>query len=282
MKIHPQAVVSPQADIGRDVVIGPYCVVEDHVRIGDGCVLENSVVIKRHTTLGPRNHVFDGAILGGIPQHARITDEPGELVIGAGNTIREHATIHRALHAGTATRVGDNNFLMINVHIAHDCAIGDATIMANNVMLAGHVTVEDRAYLSGATAVHQFCRIGTLAMVGGQAHLVKDVPPYVVVDGLSSRVVGLNRVGLRRNGFTAEEMSQLKEAYRVLYRGTASWQETLAELERCFPSGPAARFHTFCQEARRGIVQERRGAATPTLRLLDDVPDEAIAHRKAG
>lgn len=174
--IHPTAIVSRYATIGQGVSIGPYVVVEGDAVIGDGCRLEAHVVIKEGTILGPNNHICEGAILGGLPQHVHMPEHPGKVIIGAGNVIREHVTIHRALDENEATVVGDNNLLMVNAHVAHDCRLGNHCILANNVMLAGHVTVGDRAYLSGAVAVHQFCRIGTLAMVGGHARVGKDIP----------------------------------------------------------------------------------------------------------
>ena len=163
------------------------------------------MVVKHGTVLGPGNLVFEGAVLGGLPQHVNIPENPGRLTIGAGNTIRENVTFHRALQEDGETVIGDNNLFMVNTHIAHDCRIGNHTIFTNNSMLAGHVTIGDRAYLSGAAAAHQFCRIGAYAMVGGQAHINKDVPPFVTLDGLSSHVVGLNSIGLRRAGFTSQQ-----------------------------------------------------------------------------
>jgi UDP-N-acetylglucosamine acyltransferase len=201
VRIHPTAVVSPLARLGPGVIVHPFCVIEADVTIGEGCVLHNGVVVKSGTTLGQHNQVFDGAVLGGLPQHAHMPEHPGRLVIGDRNTLREHVTIHRAMHAGSATTLGDHNLLMVNVHIAHDCQVANHTIMANNAMLAGHVTIADRAYLSGAVGIHQFCRVGSYAMVGGQARVVKDIPPYVTIDGATTLVVGLNQVGLRRNGF---------------------------------------------------------------------------------
>ncbi len=267
MSIHPLAAVSPQATIGRNVCIGPFSVVEPEATIGDGCVLEGHVVVKAGTTLGPDNHVFEGTVLGGLPQHVHVPERPGKVVIGSGNTIRENVTVHRALEAGKATVIGENNLLMVNSHVAHDCRVGNHTIVTNNALLAGHVTVEDRAYLSGAAAVHQFCRIGTLAMVGGQAHLVKDVPPFVTVDGLSSLVVGLNQIGLRRAGFDLEAVRQLKAAYRVIYRSSLAWAEILRRLKAEFSDGPAAEFYRFLSTTARGITSERRGPAGATIKL---------------
>lgn len=283
MSIHPLSEVSDQAPIGRNVHIGPFCVIEPDVTIGDGCKLESRVAIRNGTTLGPNNHVLEGAVLGGPPQHVHASERPGRVVIGSGNTIRENVTIHRALQEGQSTTIGDSNLLMVNAHVAHDCHVGDHTILANNTMLAGHIEVADRAYLSGAVAVHQFCRIGSLAMVGGQAHVNQDVPPYVTVDGQSSCVVGLNQIGLRRAGFTHDDVRQLKEAYRVIYRRGLKWQEILDCLKSEFPEGPAALFHQFLSATTRGILSERRLPPGATLKLRRQQQEEEARLRvKAG
>jgi UDP-N-acetylglucosamine acyltransferase len=233
--------------------------------------------------MGRRNEIHDGAVLGGRPQHLRAGDRLGELRIGHENTIRENVTIHRALNEGEETLLGDHNLLMVNAHVAHDCRLGDHTIITNNVMLAGHIEVEDRAYLSGGVGVHQFLRIGRYAMVGGMGHIKADVPPYVLIDGDSSKVVGLNVIGLRRGGFTTPEINQLKAAYRVLYRSGLRWQETLERLQREFPSGPAARFYTFLSTSQRGIVQERRVPREATIPIPPAPVDPPnLRLRKAG
>ncbi len=262
------SVISPEAQIGQGVEIGPFCVIESDVVIGDRCRLAAGVVVRSGTRIGPDNGIFEGAVLGGLPQHVRIPEKPGLVIIGAGNVIREHVTVHRSLYNSEATRIGDNNLLMVNVHVAHDCQLGSNLVVANNTMLAGHIEVADRAYLSGAVAVHQFCRIGAYAMVGGQAHITQDVPPYVTVDGLSSRVVGLNVVGLRRAGFSSEEILQLKKAYRVIYRSGLRWEEILEVLRSEFAEGPAALFYPFLVRSKRGIVSERRPPAGVTLKLV--------------
>ncbi len=282
MSIHPLAVVAPKASIGPGVEIGPFSVVERDVTIGEGCKLESHAIIKNGTSIGSDNQVMEGTVLGGFPQHINMPKNPGRLVIGSGNTIRENATIHRAMEPDHATTIGDNNLVMGNVHIAHDCHIGNHAIFTNNVMLAGHVTVDDRAFLSGAVGVHQFCRIGTLTMVGGQAHLTKDVPPYVTVDGLSTLVVGLNTIGLRRTGFDPETIRQLKAAYRVLYRSGLLWNEILERLQSEFPAGPAALFHEFCSATKRGIVQERRMPPGATIKLPEKTKEEPQRQLKVG
>jgi UDP-N-acetylglucosamine acyltransferase len=267
MSIHPLALVSPKAKIGSDVTIGPFCVVEPEVAIGDHCLLESHVTVKDGTTMGEGNHIFEGVVLGGLPQHAHAPQTSGGVQIGCGNTIRENVTIHRALQSGRFTVLGDHNLLMVNAHVAHDCRLGSNTIVTNNVMLAGHVVVEDRAYLSGAAAVHQYCRIGSLAMVGGQAHLTKDVPPFVTIDGLSSYVVGLNQIGLRRAGYSSETIRQLKVAYRVIYRSALPWTEILDQLKAQCTDGPAALFYQFLATTARGIVPERRLPPGATIKF---------------
>ncbi|MDO4559123.1 MAG: acyl-ACP--UDP-N-acetylglucosamine O-acyltransferase, partial [Planctomycetia bacterium] len=214
--IHPTAVVSPKARIGSGVRIGPFCVVEDDAQIGEGTILDAYVSVRRRTILGAGNHVFEHAVLGAPPQHAHPPEVPGDVIIGDGNMIRESCTIHKSIYEGVATRIGDRNLFMVNVHVAHDCEIGSGVVVANNTAFGGHVLVEDRAVVSADVAVHQFCRIGSFAMVGGQARVTKDVPPCVMVDGVSGFVVGLNKVGLRRAGVSGEEMIRLKKAYRML------------------------------------------------------------------
>ncbi|MBN2023352.1 MAG: acyl-ACP--UDP-N-acetylglucosamine O-acyltransferase [Pirellulales bacterium] len=282
MTIHPTAVVSPDVRLGRDVQIGPFCVIESDVTIGDGCVLAAGVVVKSGTTLGRDNRVFESAVLGGFPQHVHVPERPGRVCIGDGNTLRESVTIHRALDENAVTTLGDHNLLMVNAHVAHDCHVGSHTIITNNTMLGGHVVVADRAYVSGAVAVHQFCRIGTLAMVGGQAHVVQDVPPFVNVDGLSSLVVGLNQIGLRRAGYGVEVVRQLKEAYRVVYRSRLPWKEILRRLATEFPEAPASLFHEFCAATTRGIVSERRLPPGATLKLRHQTEEESPLRVKVG
>lgn len=281
MKIHPLAVVSPQADLAMDVEIGPFAVIEAGAQIGEGCRIASRAVIKSGTRLGPYNDVYEGAVLGGLPQHLKAPPAIGDLLIGARNTFRENVTVHRGLTPEHPTVIGDQNLLMVNVHVAHDCLIGSQTIIVNNVMLAGHVEVADRAYISGAAAVHQFCRIGRNAMVGGQAHIVKDVPPFVTIDGASSLVVGLNLVGLRRSGFTDADVMQLKAAYRVIYRSGLTWARAMEELNRQFKIGPAAAFCEFFAGGRRGFTPERRMPPNATIRIRHDFQEEEQQRRAA-
>jgi UDP-N-acetylglucosamine acyltransferase len=271
VSIHPSAFVSPSAQISPDVEIGPFCTIEPDVVVGPACIIESRSTIKRGTTIGANNHIFEGAVVGGLPQHVHVPEQPGRVIIGSHNTIRENVTIHRPLQADHATVIGDHCLIMVNVHVAHDCHLGNNVIITNNAMLAGHVHVEDRAYISGAAGIHQFCRVGTLAMVGGQAHMVQDVPPYVTVDGLSSLVVGLNKIGLRRAGFNQAAIQEMMRAYRVIYRSGLRWVEILEQLRTQFPTGPAAVFYEFLSTTARGIVSERRAPPGATIKLRETV-----------
>jgi UDP-N-acetylglucosamine acyltransferase len=275
VSVHPSAIVSPSARIDSDVRIGPYCIIEPDVVVGRGCILESHAVLKEGTTLGTNNRIFDGAVLGGLPQHVHVPARPGRVVIGSGNTIRENVTVHRAMATDHATLIGDNCLLMVGSHVAHDCHLGNSVIITNNVMLAGHVHVDDRAYISGAAGVHQFCRVGTLTMVGGQAHVAQDVPPYVTVDGMSTLVVGLNKIGLRRAGYDQAAIQEIMRAYRVIYRSGLRWPEILEHLRTHFPTGPAALFYEFLSTTARGIVSERRSPPGATIKLRERDAEEA-------
>jgi UDP-N-acetylglucosamine acyltransferase len=280
MRIHPLALVAPSARLGNHVQVGPFCVIEDDVTLGAGCVLESHVVIKSGTVLGDKNHIFEGAVVGGIPQHVNVPAEVGRVTIGSGNTIRENVTIHKAMQPDHRTVIGDHCLLMCNAHVAHDCRLGDHVILTNNVMLAGHVAVGSRAFLSGGAGVHQFCRIGTLAMVGGLAHISRDVPPFVTIDGQSSYVVGLNQIGLKRAGYDVKAIAHLKEAYRVIYRSGLVWKEILAQLAKEFPDGAAGEFLPFLTSSKRGITPERRMPPGSTIRIHAAEENEE-EHRQA-
>jgi UDP-N-acetylglucosamine acyltransferase len=268
MTIHPAAFVSPAAQIASNVEIGPFSIVEPGVTIGCGCRLAGHVVVKEGTTLGSETTVSEGAVLGGLPQHIALPPRSGKLVIGERNTIREQVTIHRALKENCTTRVGDDCLLMVGSHVAHDCQVGNRVILTNSVLLAGHVEVQNQACLGGASAVHQFCRVGRLTMVGAFARVVQDVPPFVLTDGDTGMLVGLNRVGLRRAGLNRDEVAQLKGAYQLIYRRGLSFDEILVALEKEYPVGPAAEFAVYFRGGnRRGFVQERRHPPQATIRL---------------
>lgn len=275
MSIHPLANVSPDARLGAGVSVGAFATVEPDVELGDHCVVASGAVIKSGVRAGCGNEFCEHSVIGGAPQHAGRPRHIGSVVIGAGNVFREYVTIHRALKPEIATTVGDGNYVMASVHFGHDCVIGNNAIFANGALLGGHVTVGDRAFVSGAVAVHQFCRIGRLAMVGGHARVVQDVPPFMLIDGQSGCVVGLNVVGLRRSGHTADDVAALKAAYRVIYRRGLPWKDVLDTLRAECPVGPATHLLEFLSSGTRGFAQERRAPPAATLRLR--VPDEEPA-----
>ena len=274
-QIHASALVDPKAELGQNVVIGPWCMVEAGAVIGDGCRLAARSIVKGRTTLGCDNEIGEGAVIGGAAQHVHVHDPGGTLTIGSHNCIRENVTIHRGWNNDAATIVGDHNMLMVGSHVAHDCRVGNHCILVNHVLLGGHVHVDDRAYLGGASAVHQFCRIGRLAMIGGHARVVRDVPPFVTLDGDTAMVVGLNKVGLRRAGITNEQMLDLKAAYRVIYRSGLMWQEMLDTLRLEFPVGVSSEFSEFFCGGKRGFVQERRTPPGAIVRLRRDEAEDA-------
>jgi len=277
MKIHPSAIVSPEAQIDETAEIGPFCIIESGVEIAAGCRLLAQVKVHSGTTIGRETTVFEGAVLGGMPQHTRVSENLGKLVIGERNMLREQVTIHSSMNSDQATVIGDDCMLMVGSHIAHDCRLGNRVILTNGVMVGGHVEIGDRAYLGGNAAVHQFCRIGSLAMVGGCSKLVQDVPPYLLTDGASAMIVGLNTIGLRRAGFSRDQIKQLKAAYRTIYRQGLPFDEMVATLEDQFTSHPATDLASFFRGGTRGFVQERRSPPRAAIRIHPEVDDEVDA-----
>jgi UDP-N-acetylglucosamine acyltransferase len=257
MLIHPTAVISPSASIAPDVLVGPYAVVEDEVRIGAGCEIGAHTVVKRFTTLGERNRVAEHATLGGEPQDVKFKGESSSLVIGDDNLIREYVTIHRASGEGEATRVGSRNFLMVGVHIAHNCEVGDDNTFANGAALAGHILVEDHVFFASNVGAHQFVRFGRYAMVGGKSKIVQDVLPFFTTDGNPSRVRGLNAIGLRRGGFSPAARSALKRAYQLLFRTRLPLARALAALEELDDEN-VLHLASFIRATRRGFTREER------------------------
>ena len=272
MSIHPLAVVSPDARLGVGVRVAPFATIEADVELGDFCSVASGAVVKSGVRAGCHNEFGEHAVIGGAPQHVARPEDIGGVRIGDHNVFREYATVHRALKPDTVTAVGNHNYVMAGTHFGHDCVVGNNCIFANAALLGGHVTVEDRAFVSGAVAVHQFCRIGRLAMVGGHARVVQDVPPYMLLDGQSGCIVGLNIVGLRRSGHSAEDVAILKAAYRTIYRRGLPWKDVLDALQVEFDAAPVAHLREFLAGGSRGFSQERRAPPSATLRLR--VPDE--------
>jgi len=237
--IHPTAIIDPRAQLDTTVSVGPYSVIEGEVRVGANTRIDSHVVIKGPTTIGSDNHVYQFASLGDDPQDKKYAGEPTELRIGDGNTIREYCTINRGtVQDEGVTRIGDRNWIMAYVHVAHDCVIGNETILANNVTIAGHVHIDDFAILGGFTGVHQFCRLGQLSLTSVFTYVTKDIPAFVIVSGRPAEPRGINAEGLRRRNYSSEAMRNIREAYRTIYRLGLKLDEAIAQLEQRLDSQP--------------------------------------------
>lgn len=228
--IHDSAHIDSSASIADDVRIGPWCWVGPDVHIGAGTILDPGVTIVRNTVLGCRNHLYTGSVIGGDPQDRKYADEATTLEIGDDNAIREHVTIHRGTgNGGSVTRVGSGNLFMVGSHIAHDCEIGDRVVLANQVMLAWHVRVEDGASIGGGVGVHHFATIGSLSFIGGLARISRDVPPFMIAEGHPAEIRAVNVIGMLRNGYEQADVDAVKDAHRVLFRSGSS-QDGVCEL----------------------------------------------------
>jgi UDP-N-acetylglucosamine acyltransferase len=261
-QIHGTAVVDGTVEFGEDVEIGPYAVIEAGARIGRGTRVMAHAFIGKGTILGEENVLHPGAVVGHAPQDISTTGhEKSRVVTGDRNIFREYCTVHRGFRDGTETRIGDDCFIMAQAHIAHDCQIGNRVILAGGALLAGHVHVEDRAFISGNVAVHQFCRIGTLAMIAGLARVSRDPPPYFLITG-DSKVRGLNQVGLQRAGLTEKDRGEIRGAYKILYRKGLRLEHALARIETTYTRSTYVRHLVeFIRGSKRGICpHHRRGA----------------------
>ena len=263
--IHPTANIHPKAKLHASVLVGPYAVIDEGVELGADCVVGPHVYLTGRTTMGARNRFHAGCVIGDAPQDLKYQDEPTRLRIGDDNVFREHVTVHRSNKAAEDTVIGSGNFFMANAHVAHNCLIGNHVIIANGALLGGHVTVQDRAFISGNCLVHQFTRIGTLALMQGGAGIGKDLPPFTIAVRVNE-ICGLNVVGLRRAGFTAADRLELKKFYHILFRGGQNLGKALADAQRMNP-GPAAKtLLDFVAEARRGcctdVSNDRSAAGT--------------------
>lgn len=257
MGIHATAIVSPKARIGEDVQIGPFCIVEDEVEIGAGTVLDSHVVIKNYTTLGEKNHLYMGVVLGSDPLDKHFAGARSYLRIGNRNIWREYSTSSVGTMPESVTSIGDDNFIMVGVHVAHDCRVGNRTVLCTNASLAGYVEVDDDAFISGGVVIHQYSKIGRLAMVGGNTRVNMDVPPFLLTSDFNVAAKGLNLVGLRRAGIGRDVIRQLKEAYRILYRRQLPLREALARIEAEPPCAETREFVEFIRRSERGICRDR-------------------------
>jgi UDP-N-acetylglucosamine acyltransferase len=253
--IHPTATIHPKANLHASVRVGPYVVIDEGVELGADCVVGPHVYLTGLTTIGARNRFHAGCVIGDAPQDLKYSNEPTRLRIGDSNVFREHVTVHRSNKAAEETVIGSNNFFMAHAHVAHNCLVGNHAILANGALLGGHVTVQDRAFISGNCLVHQFTRIGTLALMQGGAGISKDLPPFTIAVKVNE-ICGLNLVGLRRAGFTAADRLELKKIYHMLFRGGQKLDNALSDAKKMNP-GPAAKILLdFVAESRRGCCAD--------------------------
>lgn len=254
--IHPTAVVHLDTRIGEGCVVGPYCVIGEHVTLGEGCRLHSHVVIDGHTALGARNEIFPFASIGLRTQDLKWKGGLTRVEIGDDNTFREHVTVNSATADGGVTRIGSHNHLLAYSHVAHDCTLGNHIVMSNVATLAGHIIVEDHAVVGGLAAVHQFCRIGRMSIIGGCAKVVQDVPPFMLVDGNPAETRTINKVGLERNGVSEETQNTLKHAYKILFRDGLTIPNALARIESELPASPELKHLVhFARGSERGLCK---------------------------
>jgi UDP-N-acetylglucosamine acyltransferase len=253
--IHPTAIIHPHARLGAQVRVGPYAVIDADVELGDDCEVGPHVYLTGHTKIGAGNRFHASCVIGDAPQDLKYRGEPTRLQIGDRNIFREHVTIHRSNKLEEDTVIGSDNFFMSGAHVAHNCRVGNHAILANGSMLGGHATVQDRAFISGNCLVHQFCRVGTLAIMQGGSAVSKDLPPFTISRGVNG-ICGLNAIGLRRAGFSPEDRLELKQLYHLLFRGGTGFQTAIAEGRKKFNSQGAKIMLEFVAEAKRGVCAD--------------------------
>jgi UDP-N-acetylglucosamine acyltransferase len=254
--IAPTARIHPDASIGPRTRVGEFCIIESDVDVGADCLFEPYVFIKRWTTLGDRNEISAGTVLGTDPLDKNFTGERSYLRIGSGNKIREHYTISRGTRPESVTTIGDGNYIMTSGHIAHNCTIGNNTVIASCALVAGYVEVEDQAFISGGVVIHQFSKIGRLAMIGGNTRVNLDVPPFFLYSGFNVEARGLNVIGLKRAGFTFAQVARLKKAYQVLYRSGLLLTAALTKIEQELADENTLHLVSFIRRSERGICRE--------------------------
>lgn len=255
--IHPTAIVHPKAKLDATVRVGPFAVIDEGVELGANCVVGPHVYLTGLAKIGAGNVFHTGCVIGDAPQDLKYKNEPTGVRIGDNNVFREHVTVHRSNKTAEDTVIGSRNFLMQHSHVAHNCIIGNDTIIAGGALLAGHVAVHDRAFISGNCLVHQFCRVGKLAMMQGGSAISKDLPPFCIASNARSNVTcGLNAVGLRRAGFSPEQRLELKKVYELLFRGGKNLRVALAGAKKEFTSAPAKVLLDFVASAKRGVCAD--------------------------
>ena len=253
--IHPTAVIHPKAKLDPSVTVGPYTVIDEAVDIGPRSIIGPHVYLTGVTTIGAENQFHAGCVIGDAPQDLKYDGTPTRLRIGDKNVFREHCTVHRSTKPDDETVIGSNNFLMQNSHVGHNCVMGNHVILAGGALLAGHAVAQDRAFISGNCLIHQFTRVGALAMMQGGSAVSKDLPPFTIALH-QNEICGLNIIGLRRAGFTSEQRLKLKAAYRLLFRSGKNLRAAIAEAQRQFIDGPARTLVDFVATAKRGVCSD--------------------------
>lgn len=253
--IHPTAIIHPKAKLDPTVGVGPYAVIDADVELGPHCVVGPQVYLTGQTRAGAHNRFHAGCVIGDAPQDLKYADEPTGLRIGEHNIFREHVTVHRSNKPSEVTVIGSHNYLMAHCHVAHNCTLGDRVILANGALLGGHVTVQDRAFISGNCLIHQFVCVGVLALMQGGAGISKDLPPFTVAQGVNS-ICGLNIIGLRRAGLSGAERLELKQLYHFLFRGGRKLREAVSEASQRFETPSARRLIEFVTSSQRGVCTD--------------------------
>ncbi|MGA3281066.1 MAG: acyl-ACP--UDP-N-acetylglucosamine O-acyltransferase [Smithella sp.] len=257
MKIHPTAIISPDAHLEEGVEIGPYSIIGSDVKIGKNTLIGPHTVIDDYTHIGESNNIFQFCSIGAPPQDLKFGGEKTRVIIGNFNTIREFVTIHRSTTADIGTTIiGDHNLLMAYTHVAHNCKLDNNIIMSNAATLAGHIHIEDYAIISGLTGIHQFCRIGEHCMIGGASAVVKDIPPYVIAQGNHAKLFGLNLIGLKRRNFSEKTIKAISEAYRIIFRSKLLLEDAIKKAEAEVENLPEVNhFIKFIKESERGVCR---------------------------
>lgn len=255
--VHPTAIVGENVTIGAGTEIGPYCIIEDNVTIGENNTLMASIFVGKYTEIGNGNKIFPYTTVGLVPQDLKFGNEVTKLVLGDNNMVREHVTLHRGTeHGGGETRIGSNNLIMVGGHVAHDCQVGNNSIISHGAALAGHVTVGDHATVGAASSVHQFCRVGDHAFIGGHSVVVQDALPYIKTVGNRAKIYGINNIGLERKGFSKEDVTLLRNAYRTLFQKKLRLVEALETLKQESSDNAAVAYLIkFIEDSDRGITR---------------------------
>ncbi|MBI3125754.1 MAG: acyl-ACP--UDP-N-acetylglucosamine O-acyltransferase [Ignavibacteriales bacterium] len=257
VEIHPTAIVSPKAKLGTDVKVGPFTIIHDDVEVGDGSIIDSHVVLYDGARLGNRVRIYQGAAVANTPQDLKFGNEVSYFYIGDETQIREFVTLHRGTHATGKSSIGKNCLLMAYTHVAHDCTLGDNIILANGVQIGGHCEIENQVIIGGLAGIHQFTKIGAHAMIGTNSKVTADVPPFMMVQGVPARFEGINKVGLRRRGFTPEQLEAIKEAYRILYLSGMLFSHAKEKIAKDLGHHEVVKnILDFIAKATRGIVRK--------------------------